>query len=67
MDRGKLRKGLEVWHRCLPWGIGFVVAFVVALVVIRTMLAVVTSRGLAPFGWLRIVIGAGGLALLYFV
>ncbi len=47
--------------------IGFVVAFVVALVVIRTMLAVVTSRGLAPFGWLRIVIGAGGLALLYFV
>ena len=46
--------------------IGFVVAFVVALVVIRTMLAVVTSRGLAPFGWLRIVIGAGGLALLYF-
>jgi undecaprenyl-diphosphatase len=44
--------------------IGFVVAFVVALVVIRTMLAVVTSRGLAPFGWLRIAIGGVGLALL---
>jgi undecaprenyl-diphosphatase len=44
--------------------IGFVVAFVVALVVIRTMLAVVTSRGLAPFGWLRIAIGGAGLALL---
>jgi len=46
--------------------IGFVVAFLVALVVIRTMLAVVTSRGLAPFGWLRIAIGGAGLALLYF-
>ena len=44
--------------------IGFVVAFVVALVVIRFMLAVVTKRGLAPFGWLRIVIGGLGLALL---
>jgi undecaprenyl-diphosphatase len=46
--------------------VGFVVAFLVAIVVIRTMLAVVTSRGLAPFGWLRIVIGAAGLALLTF-
>ena len=44
--------------------IGFVVAFAVALVVIRFMLAVVTRRGLAPFGWLRIVIGGVGLALL---
>lgn len=44
--------------------IGFVVAFLVAIVVIRTMLAVVTSRGLAPFGWIRIVIGGAGLALL---
>ena len=44
--------------------IGFVVAFLVAIVVIRTMLAVVTSRGLAPFGWIRIVIGGVGLALL---
>ena len=44
--------------------IGFVVAFAVALVVIRTMLAIVTSRGLAPFGWLRIVIGGVGLGLL---
>ena len=46
--------------------IGFVVAFAVALVVIRTMLAIVTSRGLAPFGWLRIVIGGVGLGLLTF-
>lgn len=46
--------------------IGFVVSFLVAIVVIRTMLAVVTSRGLAPFGWLRIAIGGAGLALLNF-
>jgi undecaprenyl-diphosphatase len=44
--------------------VGFAVAFVVAIVVIRTMLAVVTRRGLAPFGWLRIAIGGAGLALL---
>jgi undecaprenyl-diphosphatase len=42
--------------------IGFVVAFVVALVVIRAMLAIVTRQGFAPFGWLRILIGGVGLA-----
>jgi undecaprenyl-diphosphatase len=47
-------------------GIGFAVAFLVAIVVIRFMLAVVTSRGLAPFGWLRIAIGVVGLAALTF-
>ena len=45
--------------------IGFGVAFLVAMVVIRFMLAVVTRRGLAPFGWLRIAIGTVGLGLLY--
>lgn len=44
--------------------IGFVTAFLVAMVVIKLMLAVVTRRGFAPFGWLRIAIGATGLALL---
>jgi undecaprenyl-diphosphatase len=44
--------------------IGFVVSFLVALVVIRWMLAIVTRRGLPPFGWIRIVIGALGLAAL---
>ena len=46
--------------------VGFVVAFVTALVVIRAMLAIVTRRGFAPFGWFRIVVGAAGLALLRF-
>lgn len=44
--------------------IGFVTAFVVAMFVIRVMLAIVTRRGFAPFGWLRIAIGGAGLALL---
>lgn len=44
--------------------IGFVTAFLVAIVVIKAMLAVVTRRGFAPFGWLRIAIGGIGLALL---
>ena len=46
--------------------IGFVVAFVVALAVIRAMLAIITRRGLAPFGWFRIAVGAIGLAILRF-
>ncbi|MDB5452784.1 MAG: Undecaprenyl-diphosphatase [Caulobacteraceae bacterium] len=46
--------------------VGFVVAFVVALVVIRAMLAIVTRRGFAPFGWFRIVVGVAGLAALRF-
>ena len=44
--------------------IGFVTSFVVALVVIRAMLAIVTKRGMAPFGWFRIAIGGAGLAAL---
>jgi undecaprenyl-diphosphatase len=44
--------------------IGFVVAFVVAMLVIRGMLAILTRRGLAPFGWFRILIGGVGLAAI---
>ena len=44
--------------------IGFVVSFVVALVVIRAFVAFVSRRGFAPFAWYRIVVGAVGLAWL---
>jgi undecaprenyl-diphosphatase len=47
------------------WGlvaVGFVVAFLSALVVVRGFLAFVSRRGLAPFGWWRI--GVGALALI---
>lgn len=52
------------WHLV---AIGFVVSFVVALVVIRTMLAIVTRHGLSPFGWFRIAVGAIGLAAINFL
>ncbi|QIG78776.1 undecaprenyl-diphosphate phosphatase [Stakelama tenebrarum] len=43
--------------------IGFVVSFVVALLVIRWFLAIVTRHGFAPFAWYRIAIG--GIALVW--
>jgi undecaprenyl-diphosphatase len=44
-------------------GVGFAVSFVVALVVIRWFLNIVTRHGFAPFAWYRIV--AGGIALAW--
>jgi len=46
--------------------IGFVVAFIVAIGVIRAMLAIVTRRGYAVFGWWRIAVGVVGLLALQF-
>lgn len=43
--------------------IGFVVSFIVAMIVIKWFLAVVTRYGFAPFAWYRIV--AGGIALVW--
>ena len=45
--------------------IGFAVAFIVAVAVIRAFVAVVTRRGFAPFAWYRIVVGTLALVLLY--
>ncbi len=44
--------------------IGFVVAFVVALVVVKAFVGIVTKHGFAPFAWYRILAGAGALAWL---
>ncbi len=38
--------------------VGFMVSFVVALVVVRWMLAAIGRIGFAPFGWYRIALGA---------
>ncbi len=46
-------------------GVGFVFAFLAALVVVRTLLGFVSRHGYAPFAWWRIVVGVGGLAALY--
>lgn len=45
-------------------GIGFVVAFVVALVVIRAFVAYVSRSGFAPFAWYRIAAGILAIVLL---
>lgn len=44
--------------------IGFVAAFVSAMVVVRTFVGFVGRHGFAPFGWYRIVVGSLMLALL---
>lgn len=44
-------------------GVGFVVAFFVALVVIRWFVGVVSKHGFQPFAWYRII--AGGAALIW--
>jgi undecaprenyl-diphosphatase len=44
--------------------VGFVAAFVTAIVVVRSLLDFVSSRGYAPFAYWRIVIGAAGLIAL---
>jgi undecaprenyl-diphosphatase len=44
--------------------IGFVVAFLVALVVIRGFVAFVSRSGFAPFAWYRIVAGVLAIYLL---
>lgn len=45
-------------------GIGFVVSFLVALVVVKGFVAVVSRIGFAPFAWYRIAAGAAALIWL---
>jgi undecaprenyl-diphosphatase len=44
--------------------VGFAVSFVVALIVIKWFIGIVSRHGFAPFGWYRIVAGAAALAWL---
>jgi undecaprenyl-diphosphatase len=49
----------------LGWiGIGSLVSFVVAVVVVKWFIGVVTRYGFAPFAWYRIVVGAVALVWL---
>ncbi len=63
VDAWKNRHELNTGHTGLV-AVGFVVSFLVAYAVIRAMLTIVSRRGYAPFGWLRILIGGVGLTLL---
>jgi undecaprenyl-diphosphatase len=44
---------------------GFVAAFVMAVIVVRSLLGYVSKRGYALFGWWRLIVGSVGLAALY--
>lgn len=45
-------------------GIGFVVSFLVAIVVVKGFMAIVTRHGFAPFAWYRIAAGIAALIWL---
>jgi undecaprenyl-diphosphatase len=45
-------------------GLGSLVSFVVAVVVVKAFIAVVTRYGFGPFAWYRIVVGAAALVWL---
>ena len=50
------------------WGavaVGFVVSFVVALVVVRAFVHYISKHGFAPFAWYRIIVGAAALVWLF--
>jgi undecaprenyl-diphosphatase len=60
---------LEARHSLVPErageiAIGFVMAFVASLVVVRPFLAFIRRSGFAPFAWYRIVVGLAILAAL---
>ena len=44
--------------------VGFVVSFVVAIVVVRAFVHYISKHGFSPFGWYRILAGAAALAWL---
>jgi undecaprenyl-diphosphatase len=46
-------------------GVGFIAAFVMAVIVVRYLLDYVSRHGFALFAWWRLIVGAVGLAALY--
>lgn len=44
--------------------LGFLVSFIVAVIVIRWFISIVSRHGFAPFGWYRIAVGAAALLWL---
>ncbi|MDB5533817.1 MAG: uppP, partial [Hyphomicrobiales bacterium] len=64
-DLLKSYKDLD-FHDVTLIGIGFVAAFLSALLVVRGFLAYVTRHGFTPFAWWRIIVGVIGWIGLYF-
>jgi undecaprenyl-diphosphatase len=62
----QLGKNLHSFHRgdMVDLAIGFVIAFVVALLVVRSFIGFISRYGFAPFAWYRIVVGVAALVWL---
>lgn len=45
--------------------VGFIAAFITALIVVRSLLGYVSRHGYSLFGWWRLIVGAVGLAALF--
>jgi undecaprenyl-diphosphatase len=52
------------WNAMTEIGIGFAVAFVTAVLVVRWVLDFVSRNGFSVFGWWRIIVGVFAIALL---
>jgi undecaprenyl-diphosphatase len=49
----------------LAWiGLGSLVSFVVAVIVVKAFISIITRFGFAPFAWYRIIVGAAALVWL---
>jgi undecaprenyl-diphosphatase len=62
-DLWKSRDVLD-FSAALDIGVGFVTAFIAAVLVVRWTLDFVSRNGFAIFGWWRIIVGSGALILL---
>lgn len=64
-DFWESRESLMVGDHLGVLAVGFAVSFLSGLIVVKVLLDFVSKRGLAPFGWWRILVGGAGLAWLY--
>lgn len=61
------KKGDQITSAAVGWdsiALGFVVSFIVAVLVIRWFVGLVSRRGFVPFAWYRIIAGIGALIWL---
>jgi len=63
-DLFKSYKHMDV-HDAGVIAIGFVVSFISGAFVVKVLLDFVSRHGFAPFGWLRLLLGGAGLALIF--
>lgn len=58
-------RGMLDTHQLTDIAIGFVVAFVVAMAVVRAFVGIIGRYGFAPFAWYRIAAGSAALVWLF--